>query len=133
MNNLAVYLLIPVMATLLVSAQAMWGLAIKQNNLISGGILQTLTNLLGSPKIWIGAMLYAGATLVYFLMLSKGKFFVIQISMAGVATILSTLLAAYLFGEHISLGKYNRHVFSYGRPIFRNAIEPQSFRLVFNI
>ncbi|MEI7488656.1 MAG: hypothetical protein WCJ72_14850 [Chryseobacterium sp.] len=104
MNSTTIYLLVPVMAGLLVSAQAMWGIAIKHNNLISGGLAQSLGNLITSPRIWLGALLYAVATLVYFMMLSKGKFFVIQISMAGVATILSTILASYLFGEPISPG-----------------------------
>ena len=104
MNNMAIYLLVPVMATLLVSAQAMWGIAIKHNNLINGGVYQSFVNLITSPRIWFGALLYIAATLVYFLMHSRGKFFVVQISMAGVATILSTILASYLFGENISPG-----------------------------
>ena len=90
------------MAGLLVSAQAMWGIAIKKNNLISGGMMQSLMNLITSPRIWLGALLYGVATLVYFMMLSRGKFFIVQISMAGVATILSTILASFLFGENIS-------------------------------
>lgn len=99
---MAIYLLVPLMAGLLVSAQAMWGIAIKHNNLISGGLAQSLVNLITSPRIWLGAILYGLATLVYFMMLSRGKFFVIQISMAGVATILSTILASVIFGESIS-------------------------------
>lgn len=103
MNNMTIYLLAPVMATLLVSAQAMWGIAIKHNNLINGGIYQSFINLVTSPRIWLGAFLYIAATLVYFMMLSKGKFFIVQISMAGIATILSTILASYLFSENISI------------------------------
>ena len=102
MSSQAIYLLIPVMAILLVSAQAMWGLAIKHGNLIQGGVVQSVTNVIGSPKIWLGALLYMLATAVYFVMLSRGKFFVIQISMAGIATILSTILASVIFYEAIS-------------------------------
>jgi uncharacterized membrane protein len=90
------------MAVLLVSAQAMWGTAIKHGHLIQGGVSQSAINLIFSPRIWLGAFLYIAATLVYFLMLSKGKFFVIQISMAAVATILSTILAYILFNENIT-------------------------------
>jgi len=103
MTESAIYLLIPVMAILLVSAQAMWGIAIKHHHLVEGGIMQTGINLLTSPGIWAGALLYIAATLVYFMMLSRGKFFIIQITMAGIATILSTILASVLFKEALSL------------------------------
>lgn len=103
MQRLAIYSLVPLMALLLVSAQAMWGLAIKQDNLMSGSPQQITYNLLTSPRIWLGALLYIATTLVYFTVLSRGKFFIVQLSMAAISICLSTLLAAILFKEHVSL------------------------------
>ncbi len=97
-----IYLLVPVMAALLVSAQAMWGLAIKNQHLLDGSVPHVITNLVSSYKMWLGALLYVAATLVYFVMLSRGKFFVIQVSMTAAAILLSTLLAVVLFNEKIS-------------------------------
>lgn len=96
------YLLIPLMALLLVTAQAIWGTAIKKQNLLQGSAQTVFTNLLTSPRIWMGILLYACATGVYFLLLSKVRFFAVQVSMTAIAILLSTLLAAILFKEHLS-------------------------------
>lgn len=102
MQKLSIYFLVPVMATFLVSAQAIWGHTIKKGGLMSGSPAHIVNNLITSPGIWLGAVLYALTTLVYFVMLSRGKFFVIQLSMAAVSTILATILANVVFKEHIS-------------------------------
>lgn len=102
MQRFGIYALVPVMATLLVSAQAVWGYVIKHNGLMRGSPSQVIVNLLTSPGIWLGALLYGLTTLVYFMMLSRGKFFIIQLSMAAVSTILATILASVVFKEHIS-------------------------------
>lgn len=102
MQRYVIYLLVPVMATLLVSAQAVWGSAIKHGGLMRGSPGHILINLITSPGIWLGAFLYMLTTLVYFVMLSRGKFFIIQLSMAAISIILSTLLSAILFKEHLN-------------------------------
>jgi drug/metabolite transporter (DMT)-like permease len=92
------------MALLLVSAQACWGSFVKQTtgHPLSGSLPQILGRLIGSPKIWIGGLLYVFATAVYFVLLSKYKFFAVQATMAGLAIIFSTLLSYVLFHEKIN-------------------------------
>lgn len=98
----AIYLLVPLMAILLVTAQAVWGTAIKQQHLLKGSASEIFTNLITSPRIWLGAIIYICATGVYFLLLSKVKFFSVQISMTAISIIFSTILAAILFHEKIT-------------------------------
>jgi len=97
------YLLVPLLALLLVSAQACWASAIKADKPFSYPLGQAITTLLGNPKIWIGGLLYVVATLLYFLLLSRYKFFSIQTGMTGLAIVLSTLLSVVLFHEKLSL------------------------------
>jgi len=103
MTNPVTYLLVPLMALLLVTAQATWGTAIKRQHLLEGSPSKVLGNLISSPRIWIGILIYIAATAVYFLLLSKAKFFSIQVSMTAISIIFSTLLATILFHEKISL------------------------------
>lgn len=103
MNNAISYLLVPVMAMLLASAQAMWNSAIKNQHLLQAKASSAFTNVLSSPRMWLGAFLYIVATVVYFILLSKNKFFSVQVSMTAVAIIFSTVLAAVVFNEKISL------------------------------
>jgi drug/metabolite transporter (DMT)-like permease len=102
MTNPVTYLLVPLMALLLVTAQATWGTAIKKQHILEGSASKIVTNLLTSPRIWIGILIYILATGVYFLLLSKAKFFSIQVSMTALSIIFSTILAAILFNEKIS-------------------------------
>lgn len=90
------------MALLLVSAQAIWGTAIKKHHVLQGSASKIVGNLISSPRIWIGALIYIAATGVYFLLLSKAKFFSVQVSMTAISIIFSTVLAAVLFHERIS-------------------------------
>ena len=103
MTNSITYLLVPLMAFLLVTAQATWGTAIKKQDVLQGSASKIFTNLITSPRIWIGIFIYITATGVYFLLLSKAKFFSIQVSMTALSIIFSTILAAALFNEKISL------------------------------
>lgn len=96
------YLLIPLMSAFLVTAQALWGSFIKNTKPFHGSIEQTALRFLASPKIWLGAILYISALIVYFLLLSKLNFFVVQIVMTGLAILLSVLLAILLFHERIN-------------------------------
>jgi uncharacterized membrane protein len=101
--NALTYLLLPLMAGLLVTAQATWGSAIKSDHLLSGSIGSIVVNLASSWKIWLGAALYILATLVYFMMLTKFRFFSVQVAMTGISIIFSVLLAFFFFKEHPSI------------------------------
>ena len=102
MTNSAVYLLVPLMASLLVIAQATWGTAIKKQHILEGSFGKIFNNLVSSPRIWIGLCIYVVATGVYFLLLSKAKFFSVQVSMTALSIIFSTVLAYIIFDEKIS-------------------------------
>lgn len=102
MPNIATLLLVPLMAFLLVTAQATWGTAIKQHHVLEGPAGQIFTNLITSVRIWIGILIYIAATAVYFLLLSKVKFFSVQVTMTALSIIFSTALAVLLFHEKIS-------------------------------
>jgi len=91
------------MALLLVTAQAIWGSAIKKQHVLEGPASKIFTNLVTSPRIWIGIIVYIAATGVYFMLLSRAKFFSVQVSMTALSIIFSTILAAALFNEKISL------------------------------
>src|SRR5690348_3884135 len=79
------YLLMPVMAGLLVLGQALWGTVIKGGHVLEGSPATVFMNLVTSPRMWLGAGVYILATLLYFFMLSKLKFFSVQIAMTGLS------------------------------------------------
>lgn len=93
-----IYLLMPIMAGLLVSAQALWGTVIKSGAL-HGTLSQIILTLLSSWRMWLGAMIYIAATLVYFVLLSNLKFFSVQIPMTALSIIFSVILSILLFRE----------------------------------
>lgn len=90
------------MAILLIAAQTIWALAIKQQHLLDGSVSKIFTNLLTSSRIWIGIFLYIIATGVYFIVVSKGKFFHVQVLLVCLAVIFAAILAAILFHERIT-------------------------------
>lgn len=102
MRRVVIYLLVPLMSILLVSAQACWGSAIKNDKPFDHPLPGIITALLSNPKLWLGAALYVTATLVYFLLLSRYRFFSVQIGLAGLGIVFSTLLSAVLFHERLS-------------------------------
>ena len=87
------------MALLLSTAQAFWGRAVKQDNIMSGSAVQMFQNIIQNPKVWIGGTLYVGATLLYFFILSKNKFFSVQVTMTALSILLSTTFAIIFFHE----------------------------------
>lgn len=103
MKELLPYLLMPVMAGLLVTAQALWGTVIKTGNALQGTIPTIAINLATSWRMWLGALIYVMATLVYFYMLSKLKFFSVQIAMTALSIIFSVGLSVILFNEKPSI------------------------------
>lgn len=101
MNKLS-YLLIPAIAAMLVLAQACWGSFIKETRPFDGSIGQAVGHLITGPRIWLGALLYIIATLVYFLALSKFRFFTIQIVVTALAILFSTVLSRLFFHETVT-------------------------------
>jgi uncharacterized membrane protein len=102
MPNILVYILVPIMSLLLISAQTVWAHAIKNQHLLEGSMSKVFVNLITSTKIWLGVVLYVIATGVYFLVVSKGKFFHVQILLVSVSIVLAAIIAAVLFNERIS-------------------------------
>lgn len=103
MSAIFTYLLMPVMACLLVIAQALWASVIKTGGALQGPLPTIAMNLLSNWKMWLGALVYIIATLVYFYMLSKLKFFSVQIAMTALSIIFSTALSYVIFHEAPSL------------------------------
>lgn len=92
------------MALMLVTAQAFWRSFVGQSKSpLDGSITQILSRFVTSPKVWAGAVLYIIATVIYFILLSKYKFFAVQTVMAGLAIIASTLLSYILFHDKITV------------------------------
>jgi drug/metabolite transporter (DMT)-like permease len=98
-------LLIPVAALSLVTAQALWRSAVVSDQVFNrnGSIYTIIHQVLTSPKIWLGIILYIGTTGLYLFLLTKYKFFVIQLTVTGLALVFSTLIAYFIFHEKISL------------------------------
>lgn len=91
------------MALLLVLAQSLWASVIKTGNALQGSLPTIAINLLSNWKMWLGAFIYIIATFVYFYMLSKLKFFSVQIAMTALSIIFSTGLSIFLFNERPSV------------------------------
>jgi drug/metabolite transporter (DMT)-like permease len=102
MGRYATYLLVPIMSILLVSAQSLWGSAIKNDKPFDHPLKGIILAFIQNPKIWGGIFLYALATLVYFLLLSRHKFFAVQLGLAALAILFSTALSAFLFHEKLT-------------------------------
>jgi drug/metabolite transporter (DMT)-like permease len=103
MQGILPYLLMPIMAGLLVVAQACWGSVIKNQHALRGTPTTIASNLISNPRMWLGAFIYIIATLLYFFLLSKLRFFSVQVAMTGLSIAFSTLLAYIYFHENISL------------------------------
>lgn len=106
MQGFFTYTLIPFVALLLVSAQALWGSAIKSDKLLAGTLPHISLSLLSSWKMWIGAGIYVLATLIYFYLMSKAPFYSVQVTMTGLSIVFSTCLALLLFKEQPTLINY---------------------------
>lgn len=100
-----IYILALIISASLSTGQALWGSAVKS---IAGsssniGNVQLVLEMLKTYKFWLGAALYLLSTVVYFILLSKAKFFSVQLTMTGVAIIVSVLTSYFFFHEHITL------------------------------
>ena len=103
-----IYVLAIIISACLASGQALWGTAVKHITKTdpSVGSFQLIAQVLSSPKFWAGATLYVISTVLYFLLLSKAKFFMVQITMTGVAILMAVLISYFLFHESMSLANF---------------------------
>lgn len=103
--TLMIYILALLISLCLIAGQSLWGSAVKQIAPLGSNVgnIELLTRLLQSPRLWIGAMFYVVGTILYFLLLSKVKFFSIQITMTGLAIIMSIAISYFFFNESISV------------------------------
>lgn len=99
MASIIPYLMMPIMALLLVLAQSLWASAIKTGHVLQGSLPTIVVNLATNWKMWLGAFIYIVATLVYFYMLSKLKFFSVQVTMTALSIVFSVGLSIFLFNE----------------------------------
>ena len=99
-----VYILALLISACLISGQASWGSAVKQIAPLGSnvGAVDLLTKMILSPRFWLGVCFYLVGTGLYFLLLSKVRFFSVQITMTGLAVVLSVLIAHFFFKESIS-------------------------------
>ena len=87
----------------LIAAQTFWGSFVKTGTPLEGSIKSVLTRVLISPKVWLGGLFYIFATIIYFILLSKHKFFSIQLTMTVLAIVFSALLSVIVFHEKLNL------------------------------
>lgn len=98
-----IYLILPVAAVTLILAQALWRTAVVDDKILEGTLGTIILQSIANPKVWIGIILYASTTILYLFVLSKFKFFAVQLTITGLALIFSTFLSYFVFHEKISL------------------------------
>lgn len=88
----------------LIAGQSLWGSAVKQIAPLGSniGTIELLSKLAQSSHLWLGGMFYVVGTFLYFLLLSKAKFFSVQITMTGLAIIFSVVISHFIFHEAVS-------------------------------
>ncbi len=99
------YILALLISTCLIFGQGLWGSAVKKIAPLGThvGSVELLTKLVHSPKLWLGGLFYALGTVLYFLLLSRVKFFSVQLTMTGLAIIFSVAISYFLFKEPVSI------------------------------
>ena len=103
MTNIIYLSLLPVVATALVAAQSLWRNAVVKDAIFKGKLGDILSHTVTNPKMWLGGILYIATTVLYLFLFSKLKFFVVQITVTGLALMLSTAISHYIFHEDISV------------------------------
>lgn len=98
-----IYLLIPAIALLLSSAQASWATLFKTKSILEGSIPHIVSTVALDWRLWVGGVLYALATILYFVALNKLNFFVIQFTVTGLVIVASILYSTVLFHEKIHI------------------------------
>lgn len=98
------YILMLVTAGLLATAQALWAHAVKIGKVLEGSSLMAIiVNAATNWRILVGILLYILATAAYFYMVSKLKFFSVQIAMTAISILFSVGLSVLLFQEKPSI------------------------------
>ena len=103
MQNIIFILLLPVVALLLVTAQAIWRSAVVNDKIFSGSLAAAIVNATTNPKMWLGGLLYVATTILYLFLFSKFKFFIVQISVTAMALIIATAVSHFIFHEEITI------------------------------
>ncbi|MSR68540.1 hypothetical protein EXS66_02025, partial [Candidatus Saccharibacteria bacterium] len=103
MQNIIFILLLPVVALSLVTAQSVWRSAVVDDKIFSGSLTAAIMNAATNPKMWLGALLYIATTILYLFLFSKLKFFVVQISVTGLALIFTAAISHFIFHEEITI------------------------------
>ena len=98
-----IYLILPVAAVTLISAQALWRTAVVEDKILEGTMGTIILQSIANPKVWIGILLYASTTILYLFVLSKFKFFAVQLTITGLALVFSTALSYFVFHEKITV------------------------------
>lgn len=96
------FLIVSSLSILLILGQSMWAGFIKKSHPFDGTMKEALLLFAKSPTVWMGLLFYVLATGLYFFLLSKYKFFSLQLSMTALAILLSTLVSVFLFHEKLS-------------------------------
>lgn len=101
-----VYLLALIIASCLVTGQLLWAGTVKGITGDQGSVaaLTLIQKMLFQPRFWLGVLAYLIGTGCYFLLLSKAKFFSVQVTMTGLGIILSVLASHFIFKEHLNAG-----------------------------
>jgi multidrug transporter EmrE-like cation transporter len=91
-------------ALLIVGGQALWKASVNNVTehhlqlLSSAGLVQ----LIRSPKLYLGILVYGIATVAYIFLLSKYKYFQVQSVVVGGSIILTLLIASIFFHEQVN-------------------------------
>lgn len=91
-------------ALLIVFGQALWKSAVTEVTQVHINLLSVegVTQLLRTPKLYLGVIVYIIATLGYIYLLSKYKYFQVQSLVVGGSLLLTLTLAGLVFHEQIS-------------------------------
>lgn len=100
-----IYVLALIISVCLASAQGLWGSVVKKivHDNPQVGNVSLIIGVFSSSKFWIGTVLYGVSTVLYFLLLSRAKFFGVQMTMTGVAIVSAILISHFFFKESISV------------------------------
>ena len=103
MQNIIFLLLLPVVALSLVTAQSLWRSVVVNDKIFSGSLSAAIISAATNPKMWLGALLYIATTILYLFLFSKLKFFVVQVSVTGLALIVATAVSHFILHEEITI------------------------------
>jgi uncharacterized membrane protein len=102
---LMIYILALLISACLIAGQSLWGSAIRKIAPLGTNIstIELISKIVATPRFWMGAAFYVVGTVLYFMLLSKVKFFSVQITMTGLAIILSVFISHYFFKENVTI------------------------------